>query len=125
VVVVEDALPALSTEDEALLWPDGFPGLALEHAGVIEPSLWLHFDPSSVRMDRMTADAPLRHPPYDMLPIDRPMSTASGLLASPMGSDAARGALLADRCVQHLVGIIDQEYPLLTGSLPDLERQGA
>ena len=112
VVVVEDALPTLTTEETALLWPLGFPGLALEHAAVIETSLWLHLDPSAVRLDRLTADAPLRHPPYDVLPIDTTMSTASGSLSSPVGSDADKGALLAGRVIEHLVGILDQEFPL-------------
>jgi creatinine amidohydrolase len=111
VVVVEDALPSLAEEEVALLWPDGFPGLALEHAAVIETSLWLHFEPAAVRMERLTADAPVRHPPYDVLPIDLTMTTASGSLSSPLGSDAAKGELLAGRVVEHLVGVLDSEFP--------------
>jgi creatinine amidohydrolase len=109
IVVIEDALPALSAEEAALLWPDGFPGLALEHAAVIETSLWLDLEPSAVRLDRMRADRPDRHPPYDVLPIDLSMTTASGSLSSPLGSSAAKGELLARRIVAHLVGILDAE----------------
>src|SRR4030088_272065 len=43
-VVVEDALPTLAAEEMDRLWPDGFPGLALEHAAVIETSLWMYFE---------------------------------------------------------------------------------
>jgi creatinine amidohydrolase len=111
VVVIEDALPTLAQEEMDLLWPEGFPGLALEHAAVIETSLWLYLEPSAVRRDRLTADAPDRHPPYDVLPIDLSMTTKSGSLSSPFGSDAAKGEVLAGRLVEHLVGILDCEFP--------------
>jgi creatinine amidohydrolase len=112
VVVVEDAMPTLSPDELAWLWPEGFPGLALEHAGVIETSLWLDFDPGAVRMDRLPNDAPLRHPPYDVLPIDLTMTTPSGSLASAHGADAAKGALLAGRTVEHLISVLDAEFPV-------------
>ena len=115
IVVVEYALPKLTDEEAALLWPTGFPGLDLEHAAVIETSLWLHLDPSAVRLDRLVADGPERHPPYDILPIDPSMTTTSGSLSSPLGSDAAKGALLAERVVEHLVGILDAEFPTPSG----------
>jgi creatinine amidohydrolase len=111
IVVMEDALPALTEEEQAELWPDGFPGLALEHAAVIETSLWLHFEPRAVRLDRMVPDAPDRHPPYDVLPIDRTMTTASGSLSSPLGADAAKGELLARRTIGHLIDVLDREFP--------------
>jgi creatinine amidohydrolase len=112
IVVIEDALPALTPEEQDLLWPDGgFPGLALEHAAVIETSLWLYLESRAVHADRMIADGPDRHPPYDVLPIDRSMTTASGSLASPFGSDAAKGELLTRRTIGHLIDILDREFP--------------
>ena len=111
IVVVEDPFPALTTEEKNLLWPDGFPGFALEHAAVIETSLWLYFEPRAVRLERMRPDAPDRHPPYDILPIDTTMSTISGSLSSPLGASAEKGELIARRCVEHLVGILDTEFP--------------
>jgi creatinine amidohydrolase len=111
IVVVEDALPSLTDEEQSELWPNGFPGLALEHAAVIETSLWMHFQPRAVHADRMVADAPDRHPPYDILPIDRTLTTASGSLSSPLGADAAKGEMLARRTAGHLIDILDREFP--------------
>ena len=111
IVVVEDALPALTPDEQAELWPDGFPGLALEHAAVIETSLWLYLEPRATHSDRMVPDNPARNPAYDILPIDRTMTTASGSLSSPMGADAAKGELLARRTVGHLIDILDLEFP--------------
>ena len=66
---------------------------------------------SAVRADRMRPDAPERHVPYDVVPIDPRMTTASGSLASPMGSTADKGKLLADVLIEHIVSIIDEEFP--------------
>jgi creatinine amidohydrolase len=111
IVVLEDALPSLTPEEQAELWPEGFPGLALEHAAVIETSLWLYLEPSAVHLDRMVADAPDRHPPYDVLPIDTTMTTASGSLSSPFGADASKGEMLTRRTIGHLIDILDREFP--------------
>ena len=114
IVVVEDALsfvPKLPTAELELLWPGGFPGLDLEHAAIIETALWMHFEPAAVRLDRMVADAPLRHPPYDILPIDLSLTTTSGSLSSPTSASADKGELLAARIVEHLVDILETEFP--------------
>jgi len=111
IVVVEDAMPPFSVAECAYLWPDGFPGLALEHAAVIETSLWMYLDPGAVRVGKMQADSPKRHPQYDILPIDRSLSTASGSLSSPLASSEDKGAMLVRRTVDHLVAILDTEFP--------------
>jgi creatinine amidohydrolase len=111
IVVIEDALPALTPEEQHELWPDGFPGLALEHAGLMETSLWMYLQPRAVHADRMVADSPERHPPYDILPIDRTLTTASGSLASPLGSDPAKGELLCRRTIGHFIDVLDREFP--------------
>ena len=111
IVVIENAIPDLSPEDAAALWPEGFPGLALEHAALIETALWMYHQPEAVRTERMKDDAPLRHPPYDVLPIDASLTTASGSLASPLAATAEKGELLMRRLVDHLVSILDTEFP--------------
>jgi creatinine amidohydrolase len=113
IVVIESAIPDLSPEDAAALWPEGFPGLALEHAALIETALWMYYQPEAVRTERMKDDAPLRHPPYDVLPIDASITTASGSLASPLAATAEKGELLMRRLVDHLVSILDTEFPSL------------
>ena len=92
------------------IWPDGFPGLALEHAAVIETSLLLHHQPSLVRTDRIAADAPERVVNHDVLPIDTRMSTASGTLSSPVAASAEKGRLLTEWMVERLVEILDDEF---------------
>jgi len=42
IVVIEDVNPDYSPERVKAIWPEGFPGLALEHAAVNEASLWMY-----------------------------------------------------------------------------------
>ena len=121
IVVVEDAMLPFSETESAYFWPDGFPGLALEHAAVIETSLWMYLDPTAVRTDRIGPDGPRRHPPYDVLPIDPTMTTASGSLSSPLGSSDAKGEMLVRRTVDHLVAVLDAEFPLPSSVVPAVE----
>jgi creatinine amidohydrolase len=39
------------------------------------------------------------------------MSTATGVLASATQASVAKGKLLADRIVEHIVSILDTEFP--------------
>ncbi|WP_431233654.1 creatininase [Mycolicibacterium psychrotolerans] len=110
IVVVENAMPEFGAADLGVLFPDGFPGLALEHAAVIETSLFEYLRPATVRMDRIVDDAPARNVPWDVLPIDPSMSTATGVLASATQATAAKGELLAERIVDHIVSILDAEF---------------
>ena len=110
IVVIEDANPDFTPDRVQAIWPDGFPGLALEHAAVIETSLLLHHQPSLVRTDRIAADAPERVVNHDVLPIDTRMSTASGTLSSPVAASAEKGRLLTEWMVKRLVGILDEEF---------------
>jgi creatinine amidohydrolase len=111
IVVVEDVFPEFTAERQQLIWPGEFPGLALEHAAVIETSLWMHFDPSAVRHDRMAPDRPQRVVNHDVVPIDTRMSTASGSLSSPVEATAEKGRLLTEWLVDRLVDVLDEEFP--------------
>jgi creatinine amidohydrolase len=110
IVVIEDVFPEFTEERRQAIWPDGFPGLALEHAAVIETSLWMYHDPTAVRSDRMGPDAPQRVVNHDVVPIDTRMSTASGSLSSPMAASQEKGRLLTEWLVQRLVDVIDEEF---------------
>jgi creatinine amidohydrolase len=112
IVVSEDANPEYTPDRQEALWPDEFPGLALEHAGVIETSLWLHHHGDLVRTDRIAPDRPERVADYDVLPIDKRLSTASGSLSSPVPASAEKGELLTEWFVERVVGILDEEFPL-------------
>ena len=111
IVVIEDVFPEFTADRRRLIWPDEFPGLALEHAAVIETSLWMHFDPAAVRQDRMAPDSPQRVVNHDVVPIDTRMSTASGSLSSPVSASREKGGLITEWLVERLVGILDGEFP--------------
>jgi creatinine amidohydrolase len=110
IVVIEDVNPDYTPERQQLLWPDFFPGLALEHAGVIETSLWLHHQPELVRTGRIAPDAPERVVNHDVLPIDTRLSTASGALASPVPASAEKGRLLTEWFVDRILDVLAEEF---------------
>ena len=111
IVVIEDVFPEFTPDRQRIIWPDEFPGLALEHAAVIETSLWMHFDPSAVRDDRMAPDAPQRVVNHDVVPIDTRMSTSSGSLSSPVSASPEKGRLLTEWLLERVIGILDEEFP--------------
>ena len=88
------------------VFPEGFPGFALEHAAVLETSMMLHHHPSLVRMDLLPDDGPADFPPYDMYPSRSDWVPPSGVLSSAKGSDAAKGKLLADEVARRMAEAI-------------------
>ncbi|MFQ6398540.1 creatininase [Nocardia sp. KC 131] len=111
IVVIEDVNPEFTPQRLNAVWPQDFPGLALEHAAVIETSLWLYHEPSAVRTDRIAADSPQRVVNHDVVPIDTRMSTTSGALSSPVPASAEKGRLLTEWLVERLITIVDDEFP--------------
>jgi creatinine amidohydrolase len=95
----------------AAVFPQGFPGFALEHAAVIETSLMLHFHPALVRTDLIPDDGPADFPPYDVYPSRRHWVPLSGVLSSARGADAAKGRLIADEVVKRLAEAIEARFP--------------
>ena len=118
IVVVENGMPEFGSADLDVLFPEGFPGLALEHAAVIETSLFEYLRPATVRMDRIVDDAPARNVAWDVLPIDPTMSTPTGVLASATQASVAKGKLLAERIVDHIVSILDTEFEMADRTPP-------
>lgn len=78
----------------ACVFPNGFPGFALEHAAVIVTSLMLHYYPELVRMDLLPDDGPADFPNYDVYPPIPDWVPASGVLSSVRGTDATNGAAI-------------------------------
>ena len=102
----------LSEKTLAAVFPDGFPGFALEHAAVIETSLMLHYHPSLVRVDLIPKDeAPADFPPYDVYPTRKHWVPLSGVLSSARGSDATKGKLIAEVVTQRLATAIEARFP--------------
>jgi creatinine amidohydrolase len=94
------------------IFPDGFPGFALEHAAVIETSLMLHYHPQLVALDSIPDDLPADFPPYDMYPTRTEWVPPSGVLSSAKGSTAAKGARMAGDIVDGITAAVRHEFAL-------------
>ena len=82
------------------VFPDGFPGWPLEHAGVMTTSVLMHLRPELVHEDRIPNHPPIHYPPYDVFPPDPAAGSTTGVLASAAGASAAKGALLFNEFVE-------------------------
>jgi len=94
------------------IFPDGFPGFALEHAAVIETSLMLHFHPQLVALEKIPDDGPADFPPYDMYPTRTAWVPPSGVLSSARGSSAAKGERMAADIVAGIAAAVCHEFQL-------------
>jgi len=94
----------------AAVFPDGFPGFALEHAAVIETSLMLHYHPALVRQDLIPNDPPADFPPYDVYPSKRNWVPLSGVLSSAKGASAEKGARMAAEVTQRMAAAVRHEF---------------
>ena len=92
------------------IFPDGFPGFALEHAAVIETSLMLHYMPHLVALEQIPDDGPADFPPYDMFPARTEWVPPSGVLSSAKGSTALKGERLAHDIVQGIARAVCLEF---------------
>ena len=105
------------TSEETILkvWPDGFPGWPLEHAGVMETSVMLHLHPELVHMDRLPRHPPASLPPYDVFPVTAenwPGLPKSGALNSAAGATAEKGAILYTEYVEGIRRAVCTEFRL-------------
>jgi creatinine amidohydrolase len=94
----------------AKVFPDGFPGIALEHAAVIETSLMMHYHPDMVRLDLIPDHPPADFPPYDMFPPHREWVPSSGALTSAKGASPEKGRIIADQVVADIAAAIAKEF---------------
>lgn len=98
-VVVLSYWDYVNEETISRIYPDGFPGWAVEHGGVLETSLMLHLHPNLVDMDCVCDHAPATFPPYDVFPVKPEWTPPSGCLSSAKNASAEKGRLLFDVCV--------------------------
>jgi creatinine amidohydrolase len=77
-----------------LIFPDGFPGMALEHAANLETSMMLHLFPHLVEVSAIPSDPPADFPPYDVYPTPEGMVRATGVLSTAAAASADFGKLL-------------------------------
>lgn len=109
VVVMEEPFDSLSDGAMAKLFPNGFPGWPLEHAGVLETSLMCFLRPSLVGEHDAGGDR-LATRPYDVLP-ERPLGPdQTGVLWDASGASAESGELAYREIVAKLQSVLDEEF---------------
>lgn len=92
------------------VFPEGFPGYALEHAAVMETSLMLHYHPDLVRLHLIPDDKAAEFPPYDLYPPRLEWVPASGVLSSAKTATADKGILMATQVVESIAAAIRHEF---------------
>jgi creatinine amidohydrolase len=102
------------TSEETIrkVWPGGFAGWALEHAGVMETSAMLYLDPGRVHMDRLADQLPASFPPYDVYPVTSenvPQVPPSGALASARLASGEKGQWLVEEWVDGIAAAVTAE----------------
>jgi creatinine amidohydrolase len=96
VVVMEEPFDSLSDGAMTKLFPGGFPGWPLEHAGVVG------------QRDRRGDRLDVR--PYDVLPERPPEPNQTGVLWDASGSSAENGELAFGEIVRKLQSVLDREF---------------
>jgi creatinine amidohydrolase len=99
-------------ETLARIFPNGFPGLDLEHAGVLETALMLHLFPDRVDMGQVPNDPPAAPPPYDVYPPDTSWIPPTGVLSPAKNATAEIGRLLTEECVELVVRSLEAALAL-------------
>ena len=92
------------------VFPDGFPGFALEHAAVIETSLMLHYYPNLVHLDRIPVDDAAVFPPYDLYPPCIHWVPSSGVLSSAKAASAEKGSVIAQQVTESIAKAVVHEF---------------
>ena len=86
----------IDTASIARLYPEGFVGWDLEHGGVLETSMMLHWYPHLVDMSKVEDHPPASFPPYDLHPPNPDWTPPSGTLSSPKNASAEKGKLIVE-----------------------------
>ncbi len=92
------------------IFPEGYPGIELEHASVIETSMMMALRPDLVDLSRAAHDGPARFRPYDRYPRPCDEVPPSGVLSLTAGSTAEKGEWLLADCEAGIVQIIHREF---------------
>ncbi|MGX7872625.1 creatininase family protein [Mesorhizobium sp. ORM6] len=97
-------------ETLAKVFPDGYPGIELEHASVIETSMMLALRPEFVDLGKALHDGPAQFKPYDRYPKPADEVPPSGVLSLTEGSSAEKGRWLLDDCETRIAEIVKREF---------------
>ena len=111
IVLVEDWLAELSAAELEILFPEGFPGAAVEHASVLETSAMLALRPDLVRQELIADDAAAYRPEgYDLIPPPPEITTRSGVLSRASQGSAEKGELLVREGVRFFLALFEREF---------------
>ncbi|WP_227075230.1 creatininase [Acidocella sp. KAb 2-4] len=102
----------ITKETLDLVFPNGCPGIELEHASLMETSLMLLLKPELVMMEKIPSDGPACFPPYDISPVPENFVPASGVLAVAQGASVENGRLLFDEHVERIVATLRGIFPV-------------
>jgi creatinine amidohydrolase len=94
------------------VFPDGFPGIDLEHASLLETSLTMLLRPDLVEPDKYPNDGPAQFPTFDRTPVKPGFVPASGVLARAQGSSVEKGQWLMDDHVALISKMVRAEFGL-------------
>lgn len=91
------------------IFGDEWPGLAREHAAIIETSVLLHLRPELVHMDRVVDDEQARFPWWDVIPPPPEFSTRSGVMWKATQASEEKGRRLWADIVTAMTAAIGEE----------------
>jgi creatinine amidohydrolase len=111
-IVRVDIWEAIQPETLARVFPDGYPGIELEHASVIETSMMMVLRPDLVHLDRAANDGPAKFRPYDRFPGPVREVPPSGVLSLTAGSSEEKGRWLLADAVEGLDRAVVEEFGL-------------
>lgn len=97
-------------ETLARVFPDGYPGIELEHASVIETSMMMALRPELVDLSKALNDGPAKFKPYDSFPGPVAEVPPSGVLSETVGSSAEKGRWLLDDIIGRIARAMDEEF---------------
>lgn len=92
------------------VFPDGYPGIELEHAAVLETSLMMHFHRDLVHFDRVPDNDPVHAPCYDVWPPRREWVAPEGSLTSAKDASPEKGALIAAQYLRDITAAVRHEF---------------
>lgn len=87
-----------------------FPGLDLEHGGILETAMMLYCHPEHVDMSRIPEEDLPKFPPYDLFPGNTAWVPPSGCLSSGKEATAEMGEILVEEFVGTVSGSLEKEF---------------
>lgn len=109
-VVIESALPELTSEQVSEIFGGDFRGWDFEHASMAETSMMLALAPETVRRDRIADDQAERRPPWEVIPPRADTIPPSGVFWKPSTSTVEAGERLVELCVEQLLDALREEF---------------